>query len=370
MRYIKATPESFANFVIENDKKIILFGAGAVCKTFVPYIADKYSFTNRIIYIIDNDLSKQGTMVNINDNYVSITRTDILWKCKEDYCVLITNGDFYSVTTQLNQIIECNNKVCFIAAYMQLDRMYDKSLNNVYKDFDVPQIPKIIHFCWFSGNPMPLRLAKCVETWREKCPGYEIIRWDESNFDVKKYKYTYEAHKMQKWGYIPDLVRLEKLYEIGGFYFDTDVEILRSLDELRFQQAFCSRERAGHVNFGGGSGCVKGNSIVKELLDFRKDEPFELKDGRFNAEASGYYETTPLMKRGLLIEDINQKLSGINIYASEFFSPYNYINGENLQNSNTFSIHYFNGSWLEGGEKQRRETKEKYNEMKSKLEVI
>ena len=357
MRCINATIESFVEFVQKENKKIVLFGAGAVCKTFIPYITQKYNLSNRVIFVIDNNPAKQGSFVDVNGNSVPIVKTEVLKKCMDNYCILITNGDFYSVITQLNRIEECSNVCCFIAAYMQLDRVYDKSVNQVFKDYSNMQIPKIIHYCWFSENPIPENLQKCINTWKVACPDYEIIRWDETNFDFNKYKYTKEAYRLKKWGYIPDIVRLEKLYEYGGFYFDTDVVILRNLDELRYQEAFCGRERAGHVNFGGGSGCKKGCGLIKEILDFRKDEPFELGNGRFNAEASGYYETAPLMKLGLQIEDINQKLVGINVYASEFFSPYNYINGDDIRNNNTFSVHYFSGSWLEGGEKLRLETR-------------
>ncbi len=370
MRYIKSTIEEFTEFVIKNDKKIILFGAGAVCKTFIPYISNKYHLSKRIIYVIDNDPSKQDCFIDFNGNRVLVVNIEILRECKEDYCVLITNGEFYSVMTQLDLIEECRSRCCFIAAYMQLDRQYDKSINRIYRDYGETKIPKIIHYCWFSGKPIPESLMKCIRTWKEKCPDYEIIQWDESNFDLCKYKYTKEAAELQKWGYIPDIVRLEKLYEIGGFYFDTDVEILKNLDELRYQDAFCSRERVGHINFGGGSGSIPHNEIIKEILDFRKDIDFSLGNGKFNAEASGYFETAILMKYGLEVEDKNQKLKGINIYASEFFSPYNYINGEDIRSENTFSIHHFRGSWLAAGDQLRKETREKYESIKDRLEEL
>lgn len=370
MRYINATVQSFAEYVLEKDRKIILFGAGAVCRTFIPYIAKKYDFTDNIIYIIDNNPAKQGNFIDINDKSVPIVNADVLKGDLNEYCVLITNGDFYPVIMQLDQIEKCRDVCCFIAAYIQLDRVYDKTDNYVFKDTLEAQIPKIIHYCWFSGNPIPDNLQKCIDTWKDKCPDYEIIRWDETNIDLGKYRYTKEAYQLQKWGYIPDIIRLEKLYEFGGFYFDTDVKIIKNLDVLRYQEAFCGRERAGHVNFGGGSGCKKGCELIKDILDFRKNEPFDLGNGRFNAEASGYYETTPLMKMGLRIEDINQKLPGINVYASEFFSPYNYVNGDNIQNDNTFSVHYFSGSWLEDGEKFRSKTRKKYMGFKNRLEEV
>lgn len=370
MKYINATAEGFSEYIKENNKKIILFGAGAVCKTFVPYISNKYNFTNRIICVVDNNPDKQGQFVNINGRKIPITGADIFNECNEDYCVLITNGEFYSVMCQLDGIKGCNDRCCFIVAYMQLEKQYNREQNTVYKDYNEPKIPKIINYCWFSGNPMPIELVRCVNTWKELCPDYDIVCWNESNFDLSKYRYTKEAAVMKKWGYIPDIVRLEVLYDVGGFYFDTDVEMIRNLDELRFQDAFCGRERGGHVNFGGGSGSVPGNDIIKEILDFRKDEPFALANGGYNSEASGYYETTPLMEHGLKVADVNQKLDKINIYSSEFFSPYNYINGDDIRNENTFSIHHFNASWLENGEALRKETREKYISVKKRLEEL
>jgi mannosyltransferase OCH1-like enzyme len=363
MKYINATVEAFSEFVKKTNKKIILFGAGTVCRTFVPYITELHGLTAHIIYVVDNNTTKQGGSIKFGDYNVPVVSVEIFNSCREDYCILITNGDFYSVVQQLQQTAIRDDICCFIAAYMQLDRLYEKEANHVYKDCVEARIPKIIHYCWFSGNPMPENLKRCIETWKEECPDYEIICWNEDNFDLNKYRYTSEAARQGKWGFIPDIVRLEKLYEIGGFYFDTDVEILKNLDELRYQEAFCGRERAGHINFGGGSGCVKGNPIVKEILDFRKDEEFGM-------EASGYYETTPLMKRGLEIEDTNQKIDGINIYASEFFSPYNYINGDDIRNDNTFSIHYFSCSWIEGGNILRQQTREKYIDFKRGLEEV
>lgn len=364
MQYINVKIKNFIDFVKKNNMKVILFGAGAVCKTFIPYIFEKYNLCDSILWIVDNNTAKQGQSVRIGSREICIRNISSFDGIKEDYCVLITNGDFYSVMRQLDGIASCNDKKCFIAAIMQLERVYDKEHNCVYKDYDTPCIPKVINYCWFSGNPMPESLQKCIESWKKYCPDYEIVRWDESNYDIAKYKYTKEAYEMKKWGYIPDIVRLEILYEYGGFYFDTDVKIIKNLDELRYQKAFCGRERAGHINFGGGSGSIPKNNIIKEILDFRKDEPFNLGNGLFNSEASGYYENTPLVRYGLKYEDINQALDGINIYASEFFSPYNYINGENIQNKNTFSIHYFNGSWIETSEDLRKQTREKYGSIK------
>lgn len=218
---------------------------------------------------------------------------------------------------------------------------------------------------------MPPNLQRCIDTWREKCPDYEIVRWDESNYDIGRYLYTKQAYEAGRWGFIPDIARLEILYQYGGFYLDTDVELLKSLDAMRYQPGFCAREEWGHVNFGGGSGCCKGLNTVGEILDFRKDIPFILPNGALNTEASGYYETTPLMSKGLVIENRTQLIEDMTVYASEFFHPYNYISGTENITENTVSIHYFSGSWLgEEGQIYRMKTRERFCGVAASLQTL
>ena len=269
----------------------------------------------------------------------------------------------------MDSIDICKDIEVFVAAVMQLEYGKDSD-SQLFKNNETPVIPKVINYCWFSGNPIPDCLQKCIDSWAEACPDYEIIRWDESNYNIKRNDYTNEAYQMKKWGFVPDIARLEILFENGGFYFDTDVRILKSLDPLRYQPAFCGRERQGHVNFGGGSGCVKHNEVVKKILEFRKNVRFINEDGSLNTEASGFYETWPLMQMGLKVEDACQSLNGINVYSSAYFSPYNFVNGEDITNNNTFSIHYFNGSWIEGGDTLRKQTRDKYNQVRETMEKL
>ena len=103
---------------------------------------------------------------------------------------------------------------------------------------------------------MPGSLKRCIDSWKKYCPDYEIKRWDESNYDISKSSYMKGAYESKKWGFIPDYARLDILYNYGGFYLDTDVELVRSLDELRYQPAFSGVEKWSVVNIGGCSGAV------------------------------------------------------------------------------------------------------------------
>ena len=93
-------------------------------------------------------------------------------------------------------------------------------------------IPKIIHYCWFGGGPISAESQKCMESWKKYCPDYKIIEWNEQNFDISQNRYAQQAYEAKKYAFVSDYVRLAVLYEYGGIYLDTDVELVRPLDEL------------------------------------------------------------------------------------------------------------------------------------------
>lgn len=362
MKKIKASFNEFADHIKTINKEIVLFGAGTMGRILIPYICKKYELEDRIKCYIDNNSAKQGRDIMLMSRTVPVYSFEYLSQLQEgSFVLVITNGDFYPVFEQLEALPCMRETEVYLAAVMQLGEKVESAISGVYRCSDSPLIPKVIHYCWFGEKPIPENLQRCIDSWREKCPDYEIVRWDESTYDVQKHAYTRQAYKTKKWGFIPDIVRLEILYQYGGFYLDTDVELLRGLDEMRYQSGFCAREDWGHVNFGGGSGCCKGLGIVGELLDFRKDIPFILPDGKLNLEASGYFETRPLMDRGLEIENRTQRVGELTVYSSEFFHPYNYISGVENITENTIAIHYFSGSWLgEIGKGYRMKTRQKF----------
>ena len=103
-------------------------------------------------------------------------------------------------------------------------------------------IPKIIHYCWFGGNPLPELAIKCIESWKKYLPDYEIKEWNESNFDINCCAYVREAYEAKKWAFVSDYARFWILYQHGGLYFDTDVELIKSIDDLIVKGAFMGCE--------------------------------------------------------------------------------------------------------------------------------
>ena len=101
-------------------------------------------------------------------------------------------------------------------------------------------IPKTIHYCWFGGNPLPKQAQKCIESWKKYCPEYDIVEWNENNFDLAKCpEYVRDAYSAKKFAFASDYVRLKVLYEHGGFYMDTDVELLKSLNKFENDNDLC-----------------------------------------------------------------------------------------------------------------------------------
>ena len=185
-------------------------------------------------------------------------------------------------------------------------------------------IPKVIHYCWFGGNEMSALEKKCIESWKMQCPDYEIIRWDETNYDVTKNLYMQQAYAAKKWAFVSDYARLDILYQHGGFYLDTDVELLQSLDAQRTHAAFAGIGCTGGVNLGLGFGAEAGNALVKEMRDDYDTVSFLNPDGSLNTAPCVKYQTRLLKEKGFVDEDRLQQVESMTIYPTEYFCPMHY----------------------------------------------
>lgn len=207
-------------------------------------------------------------------------------------------------------------------------------------------IPKVIHYCWFGGNELPEKDKKCIESWKKFCPDYKIIEWNESNYDLNRNKYMEDAYKEKKWGFVPDYARFDIIYNEGGFYLDTDVELVKSLDELRSNEAYMGFEGKKWINGGIGFGAEEKNEVIKGLRDMYDDKSFYKEDGEMNLTPSPYYITEFFVNKGLKRDDSMQMIDNMKIYPSEYFAAKDYDTGVIHQTENTISIHQYNASWM------------------------
>jgi len=215
-------------------------------------------------------------------------------------------------------------------------------------------IPKIIHYCWFGRNPLPTSAQKCIASWRKYLPDYEIKEWNEDNFNVNIIPYTQQAYEANKYAFVSDYARFWILYHYGGLYFDTDVEVIKSFDDIVESGAFMGLEIDGTkkdtkiaIAPGLGLGADVGLPVYQEILNgFAKLDYYDAQGKRNNFSMIPMV-TNMFIQRGLIANGQIQQLYGITIYPQRFFNPYNSINGKLQLTPETHSIHWFSASWME-----------------------
>lgn len=174
-------------------------------------------------------------------------------------------------------------------------------------------IPKIIHYCWFGGKPLPDLAKKCISSWKKYCPDYEIIEWNETNFDLYYNDYVKEAYESKKWAFITDVVRLYALVNFGGIYMDTDVEVLKSLDEFLDNEAFSGFEAKDRIPTGI-MASEKGSAIMSELLSDYEGVHFKNDDGSLDMTTNVTRITDVCLKHGLQLNGEFQVVNGFALY--------------------------------------------------------
>lgn len=209
-------------------------------------------------------------------------------------------------------------------------------------------IPKIIHFCWLSGEPYPKNIQKCIDSWKEKLPDYEIILWDKNKFDINSVQWVKEAYSVKKYAFAADYIRFYALYNYGGIYLDSDVEVLKSFNNLLETKNFFCYEYTG-LPEAAVVGSEKGQEWCKVAVDYYQNRKFINDDGTYNQVIAPLImkyaiETTEKLK--LLDDCKSHKLENFNIYTYDYFSPKNGFTGKIQKTENTYAIHQFNSAWM------------------------
>lgn len=219
-------------------------------------------------------------------------------------------------------------------------------------------IPKIIHYCWLSGDPYPDNIQHCIDSWKRILPDYELVLWDTKRFDLSSSKWVQQAFEMKKYAFAADYIRMYALYHYGGIYLDSDVEVLKPFDDLLHLPYFIGQENTPSGIEAATIGSEKGWPLAKLMLDRYDSKNFKGKDGHMDLRALPY-----MLRRCIefnyqykVIEspaqfDFNEDV--INVFPVDYFSPKEWSNGRITISPNTYSIHHFAASWISKPAKRR-----------------
>lgn len=212
---------------------------------------------------------------------------------------------------------------------------------------DKMSIPKIIHYCWFGGKPLPKLAVKCINSWKKYLPDYEIKEWNENNFDVNICKYCSEAYTEKKWAFVSDFVRIYVLVNFGGIYMDTDVEVVKSFDETFLQnEAFSGFETTTSIPTGI-MASIPGQRFFSELLEVYISKSFIKNDGKPDLTTNVQLITEIGKKYGLIPNNSLQTINGFTLYPQTYFCPLSHSGSETCISDQTYTIHHFAGSWCD-----------------------
>lgn len=327
-----------------NCRPLYCFGCGELATWLAKGVCGQ-NISEYIVAFVDNDKRKEGTYICIDNKYIPVISYSEFVKTRaKDSVMLITSMYYSEILDQLDNERILAGMDCYIEVFLEEEMI--KVSEKELRGSSIEQIPKIIHYCWFGKKEMPNVYKQYMETWKKYCPDYEIIRWDESNYDYTKTEYTKNAYDAGKWAFVSDYARLDIVYNNGGIYLDTDVEVVKNLDALLNNNMFCGFEKGNLINTGLGFGAIKGFEKLKRMRNIYHAISFKRENGLLNLTACTKYQTDYLMQEGLERDGSLQKINGIKILPRTVLSPFDFYGVSDLTSEATFTIHHYAATWL------------------------
>lgn len=327
--------------LFQADRQIVLYGAGASAKLILQAFYGK-GLKERIAFAVDKNDALDGTSCRVTDGIsvpvISLSRFLETYgdTVKSRFIILITPFAALRIVEELDRISQLDGAEAYLYALIT-----DKKSPAPFslQSLDSPAIPRRIHYIWIGEKPMPQGDVANIESWKRYCPGYEIIRWDEKSYDFGRNRYTREAYRAKQYMYATDYVRKDILYRYGGIYLDTDVELIKPLDALLYNEAFIGIEDGGQLNSGSGLGAVAGHPMMQELMEVYEEERFVNEDGSYNLQYNTWYETRHMLSRGYELKNRYQKINGLVCLPKEVLMPESTVGLYDTYTENTVSNH-------------------------------
>lgn len=308
--------------LLSKKKQLVIYGAGASAKLLLASYYEE-GLKDCVKFIVDQNESLDGTYCVIDDD-IRLKIISLKHFCRDfheemnNFTLLFSPYYTLHFIKQLNEMTELDDVEAYIFSLI-VNKKEPEPFQ--LRSLEHPQIPRILHYFWIGEEKMPEEYRRNIETWKRFCPDYEIMEWNETNYDFGKYRFAKEALENKQYMYATDLARKDVLYTYGGIYLDTDVEMLKSIDDLLYNEAFIGIDDGGQLNSGSGLGAVEQHPMIKDMLDIYQDKTFVREDGNFNLFYNTYYETKYMIDRGYRIRNEYQKIGGMVCFPREVFMP-------------------------------------------------
>lgn len=344
---------------VEKSGGLVCYGTGKRFRTFEECFRGT-PILDKVLFCVDKNENLQGTKIHLGNRELDIFPIRKLTEIEgKGIILLITNLHYDEVIADLSEknLLQDIDYYCFTHLHGMIleDKAMRKKIPADCRLTKEAIIPKVIHYCWFGRNLIPDKYKKWMESWHKYCPDYEIKEWNEDNYDITGNAYMYEAYQSQKWGFVPDYARLDIIYQHGGIYLDTDVELVQNLDDMLYQKGFAGFERENSVALGLGFGAVKGLPIIGQMRDAYNALHFLNQDGTINLKASPSYQTELLLERGLKLNGEYQIVDDLVIYPEKMFSGKCPYTRRVRLTPYTKSIHQYEASWTDDAWRRRNE---------------
>lgn len=335
------------------DNKIIQFGASSAWHYYFSVFPDAFDqIVNKTSFIVDNDIQKQEKNFEIAGHCFQVRKPNALRK-EKNYVILITVSMAYqeSICEQLLNMDLPDDVQCYSLSLMiqNVSKTNNECVERYFKNHTERLNVPLIHSFWFSGEEKPELYKKCLQSWHEFCPEFEIVEWNTHNYDVNKNPYMREAFEHKKWAFVSDYARLDVIYRYGGIYMDMDVELVASLLPLLNAESFFCRQEDGLLELGSGFGANAGDLFIKELLDTYVDRRLVLDDGKIDMTPQPEWISGILCKNGIRNSHDSQVINNKLILSNDYIMCYA---GDNSIDKAKLGIHWHNGGWLSEKERQ------------------
>lgn len=340
-------------------KNILCYGSGKHFRNSTyPFLCKSGLIDNLKGFVGNTDVrnadakNTNARNVAIDDrSFASINKKELATLNAEATVILIAATGYEEILTQFKKDDTLSKFKAIPAIF--LEGLYeDELLLSVdkppvgFRKLSEPVIPRTIHAIWFSGEPMPELYQKCLQSWKKYASDFEIKIWNLDTYKPDNCLFFEQAIEHRNWAFASDYARADLLRRYGGIYMDLDVEMLRPIDDLLYNDAYMSFESLDRIECGSGMGARAGHPIIEEICESYEKRPYLKPDGTWDNSTCPVRYTQVIEKHGLKKNGGFQFVEGITIYPFEVLTAKSFDTGIIYNTEHSYTIHHHNGSWI------------------------